>query len=92
MIPDVKTLGLSVLVALGTLIAMAAAEIVMDRNAELLLFNRKAESLLGAPPTAALAMVPPVPLPNLSWPATRTATLVDEAGMKIDSTSMPYFL
>src|SRR3954470_15534454 len=45
-----------------------------------------------APLTAALAIVPPVPLPNLSWPATRTATLVDEAGMKIDCTSRPYFL
>ncbi len=53
---------------------------------------KQATATNGAPLTAALAMVPPVPLPNLSCPATRTATFVDDAGMNIDSTSMPYFL
>jgi hypothetical protein len=53
---------------------------------------KQATATRSAPLAAALAMVPPVPLPNFSWPATRTATLVDEAGIKIDSTSRPYFL
>ena len=53
---------------------------------------KQATATNGAPLTAALAMVPPVPLPNFNCPATSTATLVDEAGMKIDSTSRPCFL
>jgi len=44
-----------------------------------------------APPTTALAILPPEILPTLTDPATSVATLVVEVGMNTKSTSKPYF-